>query len=142
MAARTWETRELPILEAIVAAEDKVPDLWAKDIAASTGLPIGDALIGVRALIEAGYVTGARAYNTGLRFDNHAIRPLESGRRATRQWPSDDAYAELLALLEVRIQAATGDDRGRLERLRDALVGVGRDVVTGVLFALGSGAIR
>ncbi|HEX6664232.1 MAG TPA: hypothetical protein VF025_11200 [Gaiellaceae bacterium] len=57
----------------------------------------------------------------------------------TAGWPSgapDAAYARLLALIDEHIEeAASDEERTKWERLRDAVVGVGRDFAVGVLSA-------
>ena len=142
MAVRTWETIELPILEAVVGMEDAVRSVTVANIAEASGLSTTHVSHGLRRLADGGYVTGRRIHGTGLPFELIGVRATELARRATGQWPAADPYAELMLALELRIDATADlEARGKLERLRDAVAGVGRDVITGVLTALATSAI-
>jgi hypothetical protein len=61
-------------------------------------------------------------------------------------WPSgapDAAYARLLALIDEHVEGAASDEeRSRWQRLRDAVVGVGRDVAVDVLSAAAQTGLR
>ena len=75
-----------------------------------------------------------------------AIRLEEKGYQVAAGWPSasgDVAFERLLALLDERIPAATSEEeRSKLERFRDGVVGVGRDVLTGVLTTSANAAAK
>ncbi|MCZ7589204.1 MAG: hypothetical protein M5U27_10210 [Gaiella sp.] len=64
-------------------------------------------------------------------------RLAEKGLQVTAGWPSSSgqlAYERLIALLDQRIAEATDDDeRSRWERVRDGVLGIGRDVFVGVI---------
>ena len=55
---------------------------------------------------------------------------------AVAGWPSSDGealFTSLIAELDGRIEAAEPEERSKLERFRDFAVGIGRDVLVGVL---------
>lgn len=135
MTRRTWEERELILLEAIAKAENEGgedPDSYR--LPGVTGLDPREVEIGLRALYDADYITGSDASDWDQTFGLLAIRLLERGRRAVGQWPGDDPYEAFLAVLEQQISgAASGEERSRLERMRDVALSVGRDVLTSVL---------
>lgn len=62
----------------------------------------------------------------------------ERGARAVGQWPSDDPYKALLAVLDRRIydEKTDPETKGKLSRLRESFVDVGQGVGTGVLSSL------
>lgn len=133
----TWADREAKILEAILAVEEADRDrLMTDELATTTGLPEPEAQRGLLALIESGHVSITQKLGGG-RGPLIVIMPRlrERGRRAVGQWPKD-GFDALVALLDERIRAEpAGDAKTRLERLRDALLGIGRDVVVDVLGA-------
>lgn len=54
---------------------------------------------------------------------------FQRGRRATGQWPPDDAYLSLLNLFQERIDDAPDEPtKGRLRAALDGFLGVGRDI--------------
>jgi hypothetical protein len=59
-------------------------------------------------------------------------------REPSAQWPSDDSYNALLALLDQRIHDPGTDQemKSKLERLRGTLVDVGKGAAGGVLASL------
>ena len=136
-ATPTWESRELPILLATAEAEETGGDASTQSLADATGLNVRDASLGLRVLFEADYLTGVDVTTQGgPPLDLINVHLLEKGRRAVSQWPAD-ASSILLEILAERI-AATSDpvEKGRLEQLRDAALGVSRDVLVSVLSAL------
>jgi len=136
-ARRTWETRELPVLQAIRDQEDAGRRIYlSSQLGEALGLTAEETINTFRGLHEAGYITAAPKALQGPNYVNPRL--LERGRREIGQWPADNAYDDFLAILQVRILAAPEDERDRLERLRDAVIGVGRDVATAVLTELGT----
>lgn len=138
MTQDTWDERDLPILEAVVAAEadnpggiDRVADLVPR-----TGLDHQQVLVGVRALKEADFITATDASGAleGGLVDFLGIRPLERGRRATGQWPVEDLGTELVDLLDAQVNAASSEDeRTKWERLRNAAADIGKSTLTELL---------
>lgn len=130
MARATWDVREQPILEAIADVEETQGDNVERidALVELTGLDRLVVLLGLRALLDAGYVAaidaGAR-YRTDEDDDFLDIHLQERGRRAVGQWPSEDSADALLELLSARVSAAsTDDERTRWERLLDAAKGL------------------
>ncbi len=133
MASPTWNERELKILEAIAEAADRGANPGNQEIVRLTGLPKASVDLGLRRLFQATYVTGSEVTNQGERFELVNIELLERALRELRIWP-DVAADVLLAALEVRIEAeADPVAKSKLVALRDAAVGVGRDVLTSVV---------
>ena len=67
---------------------------------------------------------------------------LERGRRAVGQWPREDQFDAFMAVVEQQIaEAPSEEERTRLEQVRDAALGVGRDVLSSVLSAWARGQI-
>jgi hypothetical protein len=137
MAERTWETRERPLLEAVLSFERDGVDkrLYRPErIAVAAGLDIRDATLGLVALIEAGYLRGTIA-GINRPVPNVRITEItERARRETGQWPSESAYNDLVELLDQRIEATTDEPRkSKLRAVRDAVVGLGREITTDVL---------
>lgn len=112
---RTWEERQLPLLQAIARAEEEYDGSrrplnslgpWLRE---ASGLDDRDVQLGLRALYEADYVSGNEPGINGRMSDLIGIRLLERGRRTVGQWPPE------------------------------AALGVGRDVLTSVLSAWARG---
>jgi hypothetical protein len=137
MATRTWERRELPLLEVIAEADAAGRSRLASDeVARASGLPSSAAEAGLRALLGAEMISGiVAASHDGWALLN--IRLEEAGRRAVGQWPSANVYEELLRVIDARIAYARDEDeRSRLERLRDAVRDVGTGVISAALYDL------
>jgi hypothetical protein len=133
MAARTWEKRELPILEQIATHDE---DGWPLDSQKlqqeMTDVEPARLGAGLRALLQDGYIA-AQSLGTHDAFYYVNIRLAGKGRRVVGQWP-DDAYDALLAGLDARLSAARDTtERSRLERFRDAVLGLGREVAGEVI---------
>ena len=61
----------------------------------------------------------------------------ERGFRAVGAWPSADPYDQLMKLLAERIDAEDEPEvKSKLERFRESIQGIGRDVIVGVLTSL------
>lgn len=132
MVERTWERRELPILE--LAAERELDPPSLRQCADSANLPIDEAGIAVEALIDDGYL---RAIDCGdaAGADYQAIELLPRGRREVGQWPRQvPDFGSLLGVLEDRIASTDDvDERSRLEKVRDGLASAGRDIIVSVI---------
>lgn len=141
MAPRTWETRELPLLEVIAAAEQEGPTyaLPSDEVGRRAGLDQMAAQMGRRELHRAGYIRGADvSSHDGWGLIN--IKLEERGRRQVGQWPSENGYDELIRLLDGRLESTDDEDeRGSLRRLRDAATDVGRGAVSALIYDLGRG---
>ncbi len=135
MTDATWDRRELPLLRAIANHdEDKSPptsDALAAELPELSPRAIEVAL---DALVDDGHLTATPLNHEGrVAFIN--IRLTGHGRRAVGQWPSGEAYDAFIARLDSRLDATSdADERSRLERLRNAVLDVGRDVL-GIVIA-------
>lgn len=136
MAKPTWDARERRLLDAVAAAEEDGAEPNAQDLGPATGLPAAEVQRGLRALYDAEFITGIVATAQSDIFDIMSIRLLERGRVTVGQWPSDDAYDALVAVLDEQIAAAkTGEERSKLERLRDLAGELGKGMVASILNA-------
>jgi hypothetical protein len=65
------------------------------------------------------------------------MRLTEKGLQATAGWPStqaDSIVASLIAAFDERIESATSEEeRTKLSRARDALLGLGREVLADII---------
>jgi len=60
-----------------------------------------------------------------------------AGRREVGQWTSPDTAADrLMAPLQPAIDRADGDQKRRLQEVRDGLLGTGRDVIVDLAAAV------
>ena len=137
MATYTWDTRELPILDAVAVAEEAGKAIGWGNVAETTGIEAEIVRRSLESLLSADYISGMAYHEGGGSFEIANIRLTERGRRAVGQWPSGDPFVALTALLEHRI--ATESDparRSKLQRFLDAMTDVGKDVTGGVLVAL------
>ncbi len=135
MVVDTWTERELPILQEVVEGEGK-GDLNVGALAERLSLERHQVILGVRALYEARYVEAypVEVAEELLPTDYMDIRPLERGRRAVGQWPSEDPFDDFVAVVERMIEREPDEGRrSRLERLREALLSLGQGVGGGLL---------
>ncbi len=139
-----WTERDFPLLEAIAAIEAAgAKSVSTHELASRLGIERQAVWQGLQALADAEYITWKQA-DGGMGADKILTLPRlrERGLQATGQWPAD-GYAALLAELDIRIhQEEDVDKRSRLERLRDGVVGVGRDVAADVVAAVIKGQMQ
>ena len=134
MARSTWQARDLPILEAVAAAEEADAAIDSDGLATATGLSETAVARGLAALMGGEYISGDDVGSQTTLFALLDVRLRERGRRAVGQWPSEDPFDGLVAVLEARLAEETNTERkGKLHALLDALRGVGRDVAVAVL---------
>jgi hypothetical protein len=135
MVEDTWDSRALPILRAVFdarengddlnrAARDAVPDLDLRLYKEEVGALTEDLFLDT--LIEGG--------DGDPYFFTHINRLLPRGLRTVRAWPSDSPVDELLELL-ARAEAEEQDPEKKsgIRQFREAVQGIARDVLTGVL---------
>jgi hypothetical protein len=141
-----WETDVLPVLQAFCTASES----------ADTHLGVGDNTVNEVLGREAGDVRTDRVLTMLVRsgylevtvqgMGNRYCQITEKGLQITAGWPSgsaDAAYTRLLALIDEHVEGAASDDeRSKWQRLRDAVVGVGRDVAVDVLSAAAQTGLR
>lgn len=85
--ASLWESRELPILRAIAAADATGEDIDTGGVASATGLDPVQVGRGVDALIDAGYVSGSDATSMGDDASVYLdLRLRARGREALGTW--------------------------------------------------------
>jgi hypothetical protein len=139
VAETTWETREIPILEAIAAAEQAGEDeLDLFGVAERLGMPFPLVQRTVQTLYDEGYLTGHDISVSGTGFNLFGLRLLGLGKRAVKQWPGDSYEAFLQALERHLTKEQDPEKRKALGRLlSDA-----REVGKGVLIAVLSEAAR
>lgn len=134
---QTWEVLEIPVLLAIRDAEEggTADDLDVGQLALATGIEKQKVAAAIRALYDAAFLTG-NPYSMLDGWFLIGMRLLEKGRRVIGQWPANDPYDALVALLETQISHEDDQEkRGKLVGFRDALIGVGQGVATDVLAA-------
>ena len=137
MADSTWEHLEQPILEAVAELEDTHDPLGLEAIAEHCGLSVEQVRVGVKRLLPTDLLSGKELAGLGV-YDVMGIRLLPRGRQVVQQWPSSDPLEALLQVLSERIaQERDPDERGRLERFRDAAGSISKDVIAGTIVAVG-----
>ena len=118
----TWTTRELPVLQAIVAAFEDPDQLGLRiwDVIKLCGLPERDVQLALRALWEASppFIEAARPPEE-MTYPIHIFGVTERARRAVGQWPTPE---NLVARLVEGFNAAADQepDPVRKKRLREA----------------------
>lgn len=125
MAVPTWQRRELAILEAVAAAEERGDTVGSAELPVLATLSPQEVERGLSALLEGHYISGV---SVAAEEDCYLldVRLRERGRRATGQWPAEGAERVLLDVLQHRIDVtADPEERTRLERLYDAVKSVG-----------------
>lgn len=133
----TWESRELPILRALVGLFDSIEmvDGSLAAVVTATGLPDDDVKRGLKALMTASppYIEARATSQTS--YPMRVLGVTERARREIGQWPTPEALTErLIAALEAA--AAREPDRekaGRLRALKSFVREAGRDIVTGAV---------
>jgi hypothetical protein len=144
--ASLWEDRDLPILKVILGFEATGwwPDqIGLHDWLEDEGYPFDsqDIMLSLHALADAEppFIRARFGDMDQPSPDGSAedVRLTERGFRAVGAWPSADPYDQLMKLLSERIDAEDQPEvKGKLERFRESLQGIGRDVVVGVLTSL------
>jgi hypothetical protein len=142
-----WKTEGLPVLQAVsTASESADVDLGvsAKTINELLGRqpddPRTDRILTM--LVRGDYVGQTiRAMGSSGFF-----QVTEKGLQVTAGWPSgapEATYTRLLELIDERLdEAVSEEERSRWQRLRDGVVGVGRDVAVDVLSAAAQTGLR
>ncbi len=132
----TWEPRDLPVLDAIVAAFDDPTrrHMFTHETAALTGMDQATVVKAVRALDGRYLVTRQSSGDDELEAIT-VVGVTDAARHAVGQWPSPDAWADRIvqALLEAAEQEPDEAKKSGLRTAADALGGFGRDVLVGVM---------
>jgi hypothetical protein len=136
VAERTWEARELQLLEAIAESErEHDENVGNAALAERTGLPDEEVEWGLKALHEADppFITGIEA---GGLSELLGIRLRERGRRVVGQWPTENAAEALIALIREREEDESDPvEKTRLARFAEAVGNVGRETATQLVIA-------
>jgi hypothetical protein len=133
----TWETRELPVLEAAIRYFDDhpmQPGPTVADIAQRTRLEEWDVFRAVQALSPTHLEL--KLYAAGGRPGPHRIlRVTDQARRAVGQWPSADTIVDRLVqgLIDAADQEPDEQKKSRLRSVAEGLGGFARDVAVGVI---------
>ena len=131
----TWETRDRPVLEAIVRYYDEddsaeIPDV--ETFAKITGMDPGQVGRAVRAL-------SPRFVKTLGGLQGLTEVPImgvtDEARQVVGQWPSPEVWVDRLAeaLREAAEREPDPEKKGRLRAMAEGLGGFARDVAVGVL---------
>jgi hypothetical protein len=142
-----WHSAVLPVLRALADAYEARGSPYRgvsqDEINARLGRPAGDPSTGqvLVHLEKAGYIreTIGADQSIGPLYSAPDERALE----VFRGWPTRDQEtlaAAFLAALERQVESTTGPERERWERLRSAVAGVGKDMLSEVLAKVVLGA--
>jgi hypothetical protein len=131
----TWDTRDLPVLDAIVRYFDEhdgpeIPDVGT--FAKLTGLDPGQVARAVRALSPRFIKTAA---TMGGLMHVAIMGVTDEARQAVGQWPSPEVWVDRL-VKALRVAAERESDpekKSRLRAMAEGLGGFARDVAVGVL---------
>ena len=135
MADDTWSTLALPALEEIANQERKGNRPGNADVAEAIGAARDALNREMENLVVSQYVEGTDVTGMTSRVSEYInLHLLERGKRAVGEWPSEDPYADLVALLEHRIAKEENPERrSRLQRFLDGVIEAGKDVAAAVL---------
>jgi hypothetical protein len=125
----TWESRDLPVLDAVVRYfEEHPPELIPQvfDIAEITGLDEMEAFRALQDLSD----TYVDLRPVGPARNWHIVRVTDEARRAVGQWPSPESVVEQIARAFLKAADLEPDEqkRSRLRALGEGLLGFGKDV--------------
>ena len=133
-----WATRDRPVLVEVVRRLDNDDSVSMTEVAEATGLSDDDVMRAARNLRRANLVTTDFLLDGDTDFTEVSAEAL----RIAGLWPdAGDAFDRLLWSLEERIAEAPPDEKTKLAKVRDAIVGVGRDVAVEVIGAAVTGRI-
>ena len=134
----TWESRDLPVLRAVVDATDEGG--WiieATEIAERTGLSDQDVQNALWALgsNQPPYFEIMDASTMSERHIHAAHQPTGHARRTVGTWPTPDLWADRLiaALTEAAENETDPDKKSKLRKAADALGSMGGQVLGGVI---------
>ncbi|RKN48232.1 hypothetical protein [Micromonospora endolithica] len=137
MMEDTWESRELPVLRAIVEISDEgVRDMDSRDVAKRVGLDLETTLVALFAL--AGERPPLFKYEDASDFDGRDMclirEPSGHARRTVGTWPTPETLADRLvqAMQQAADQEPDEEKRGWLRKTADWLGSAGRDIAVDV----------
>lgn len=125
----SWTSWDQPILHSIVARYEADGHVTAQQVLEDTGLDWH--IVGRRVRVLRGRWIDADM-DPGDGFTIFGIS--DEARTTLGAWPSPERAADrlLAAVQEAIEQAATPEERGRLEKVRDGLASVGRDLLVSI----------
>lgn len=137
----TWDTRDLPVLRAIVEASDEgVEHVEAAEIAKRTGFDDDTVQSALWALAgeQPEFFRHVDASSMQGRYMHAAFQPTGHARRTVGTWPSPEQWADLLvkALEEAADNEHDEVKRGKLRKLADDAGAVGQSVLSDVIAAV------
>ncbi|MGY1845526.1 hypothetical protein [Modestobacter sp. SYSU DS0875] len=134
-----WTTRDRPVLVEVVRRLDEQDDsVPVEEVADATGLSPDEVSRAARNLLRADLVEVEFLFSGDAEFTGVSAEAL----RIAGLWPdAGDAFDRLLWSLEERIAEAPPEEKTKLAKVRDAIVGVGRDIGVEVIGAAVSGRI-
>ncbi len=132
-----WVGRDYPMLREITRRIDAGEAPRRDVVAAAIGLDDHQAMLAADALARRGLIVGQRIEEAGIVFftDVAGSAYLMTGLHPD----GDDLTSTFIGMLrQAADETADEDERGRLRRAADAVVGVSRDVMVGVMTAYAS----
>ncbi|WP_460967359.1 hypothetical protein [Pedococcus soli] len=127
-----WASRDFPVLREAVRMKDADPRIviTQAQLQEATGLDEDMVSRSIVALSRAGLVELlGRMSGYG-----HVSNVSPAAYQLVGLWPdASDATDRVLWEIERRIETATPEERTKLQKLRDGVVGVGRDLMTDVM---------
>ena len=128
-----WLTVDLPVLTAVAEAEATMSTLHTHfkdwELCEATGLTQEELRKSVLRLVDGQYIDATPLRSGGGIVSCHIRGVLERGRRATGQWPPDDAYLSLLSLLTEHMEEAPDEvTRSKWRSAIEGVAGLGREV--------------
>ena len=150
--ASLWENRDLPILKQLADYDSlgyrpDLDDLYEVLLEDNEAWTPEEIMASLHALAEAdppfikadfGDVDQPSASESA-----YELRLTERGFRAAGAWPSADPYDQLIKLLGERIDAEDQPEvKSKLVRFREAVQGIGREVLVGVLTSFAKPGLR
>jgi hypothetical protein len=136
MAADTWFTRDLPVLEAAAELiDEQMLPVQPQEISRQLGMDLEDVSRALVALDGPYIEMRWLQRRAGI---GRVMSVTPAARREIGQWPTPEAAADrMVQAIESRIETTDSEEeRGRLVRARDALLGVGRDLFVDVMGAV------
>lgn len=137
-----WYSRDLLMLRHIadVLSADPMARVAVDDLGEHFGIDEITASAVTGALRDAGFIDGVEvAQLPGLAL---VTKLTPAGRREVGLWPSPDTAADrLMASLEQAIDQAEGEQKTRLQKVRDGLAKAGRDVIIGIATGVATGQL-
>lgn len=144
-AGDVWSSRDFPVLREAAAAweESGREAVHEVPIVEATGLSIEVVRHSVATLVATGFLEGRVLRGDDTIMSVMVTAVTERGMREVGLWPSAEVGADRLieALDELIEQADDEDSRSWLVKVRDGLVGAGRDIVVSVAAAVLTGQL-